>query len=37
MQPQLSGVKTEDEGLLLAQHSYWLDQMKKAVAAEEQA
>ena len=37
LKPLLSGIKTEDEGLYVAQHSYWLDQMKKAVAAEEQA
>ena len=29
----LSGVKTEDEGLYVAQHSYWLDEIRKAVVA----
>lgn len=37
LKPILSGVKTEDEGLYVAQHSYWLEQMKKAMAAEQQA
>ena len=37
LNPLMSGVKTEDEGLYVAQHSYWLEQMKKAVAAEQQA
>ena len=34
MQPQLSGVKTEDEGLYVAQHTYWLEQIRKAAEAE---
>ncbi|WP_342766776.1 hypothetical protein [Vogesella indigofera] len=34
LKPVLSGVKTEDEGLYTVQHRYWLDVMKKAVAAE---
>ncbi len=33
LKPILSGVKTEDEGLYVAQHSYWLDEIRKAVAA----
>lgn len=37
LKPILSGVKTEDEGLYVAQHTYWLEQMKKALAAEEAA
>ena len=37
LKPILSGVKTEDEGLYVAQHSYWLEQMKEALAAEQQA
>lgn len=37
LKPILSGVKTEDEGLYVAQHTYWLEQMKKALAAEQQA
>mgnify|MGYP001299684104 CR=1 FL=1 len=36
LQPQLSCVKTEDEGLYIGQHRYWLDAMRKAVAAEQQ-
>ncbi len=35
LKPILSGIKTEDEGLYVAQHAYWLKQMEKAVAAEE--
>ena len=34
LKPILSGVKTEDEGLYVAQHSYWLEQMRAAIAAE---
>lgn len=37
LKPILSGVKTEDEGLYVAQHTYWLETMKKALAAEQQA
>ncbi len=37
LNPIMSGVKPEDEGLFVVQHQYWLDQMKKAVAAEKQA
>jgi benzoate/toluate 1,2-dioxygenase alpha subunit len=36
LNPLLSGVKTEDEGLFVVQHQYWLETMKKAVAAEEE-
>lgn len=35
LKPILSGVKTEDEGLYVAQHTYWLEQMQRAHAAEE--
>ncbi len=35
LKPILSGVKTEDEGLYVAQHTYWAQQMRKAVDAEE--
>jgi len=35
LKPILSGVKTEDEGLYVAQHTYWLEQMHRAYAAEE--
>jgi benzoate/toluate 1,2-dioxygenase alpha subunit len=35
LKPILSGVKTEDEGLYVAQHTYWLEQMHKAVSAEQ--
>ena len=34
LKPKLSGIKTEDEGLYLAQHQHWLHEMKKAIAAE---
>lgn len=37
LNPVMSGVKPEDEGLFVVQHQYWLEQMKKAVAAEKQA
>ena len=30
----MSGVRTEDEGLYTVQHRYWLDVMKRALAAE---
>jgi benzoate/toluate 1,2-dioxygenase alpha subunit len=32
--PVLSGVRTEDEGLYTIQHRYWLDVMKRALAAQ---
>ncbi|MBI2276420.1 MAG: benzoate 1,2-dioxygenase large subunit [Dechloromonas sp.] len=35
LKPILSGIKTEDEGLYVAQHSYWLEEMRKALAAEQ--
>ena len=35
LKPILSGIKTEDEGLYVAQHSYWLEQMHKALQAEQ--
>ena len=34
LNPALSGVKTEDEGLYTVQHRYWLETMQKAAAAE---
>jgi benzoate/toluate 1,2-dioxygenase alpha subunit len=34
LKPELSCVKTEDEGLYIGQHEYWLETMKKAYAAE---
>ena len=37
LKPELSGVKTEDEGLYNMQHKYWLEAMKKAFLAEQQA
>lgn len=37
LKPILSGIKTEDEGLYVAQHTYWLEQMHKAIAAEQAA
>ena len=36
LKPILSGIKTEDEGLYLAQHQYWLHSMKKAIQAEKE-
>lgn len=35
LKPKLSGVKTEDEGLYLAQHQHWLEEMKRAIKAEQ--
>jgi benzoate/toluate 1,2-dioxygenase alpha subunit len=35
LKPILSGIKTEDEGLYVAQHTYWLEQMHKAMNAEQ--
>lgn len=34
LQPKLSGIKTEDEGLYTEQHRYWLETMQRAAAAE---
>ena len=34
LKPVMSGVKTEDEGLFVVQHQYWMDTVKKAIAAE---
>lgn len=36
LKPILSGVKTEDEGLYVAQHTYWLEAMTKASKAEQE-
>ena len=36
LKPKLSGIKTEDEGLYLAQHEHWLQEMKRAIAAEQE-
>ena len=33
LRPNLSGVKTEDEGLYTEQHRYWFETMQRAVAA----
>ena len=35
LKPELSGIKTEDEGLYVMQHVYWLETMKKAYIAEQ--
>jgi len=35
LNPVMSGVHTEDEGLYTVQHRYWLDVMKKAMAAQD--
>ncbi len=37
LKPELSCVKTEDEGLYIGQHEYWLQTMKQAYAAEQAA
>lgn len=37
MKPIMSGVKTEDEGLYVTQHRYWVDVMKKALAEQQEA
>jgi benzoate/toluate 1,2-dioxygenase alpha subunit len=37
LQPRLSGVKTEDEGLYTEQHRYWLESMLRAVDAEQRS
>ena len=34
LDPVSTGVKTEDEGLYITQHSYWQKEMQKAVKAE---
>ena len=34
LKPELSCIKTEDEGLYIGQHEYWLQTMEKALAAE---
>ena len=36
LNPLLSGVRTEDEGLFVLQHKYWQEVMLKAEAAEQQ-
>ena len=33
---KLSGIKTEDEGLYLAQHEHWLHLMKDAITSEKE-
>lgn len=37
LKPELSCVKTEDEGLYIGQHEHWLNVMKTALAAEQRA
>ena len=34
LQPLMSGVRTEDEGLFVVQHKYWQQTMQRALAAE---
>ena len=34
LKPVMSGVKTEDEGLFVVQHQYWMETVQKAIAAE---
>ncbi|MGH8484811.1 MAG: benzoate 1,2-dioxygenase large subunit, partial [Pseudomonas sp.] len=36
LHPQMSGVRTEDEGLFVLQHKYWQETMLKALAADPQ-
>lgn len=36
LKPILSGVRTEDEGLYLAQHQHWMKTMKQAIASEKE-
>ncbi|WP_367179968.1 benzoate 1,2-dioxygenase large subunit [uncultured Zoogloea sp.] len=36
LKPELSGVKTEDEGLYVMQHQFWVEVMKKAILAEQE-
>lgn len=36
MNPLMSGAKTEDEGLFTVQHRYWVDEMRKAAAKEDE-
>ena len=36
LNPAISCIKTEDEGLYLAQHAYLLKEMKKAIVAEKE-
>jgi len=36
LQPVLSGVRSEDEGLYVIQHRYWQEAMRQAVEAEQQ-
>ena len=34
LNPQLSGERSEDEGLFVRQHAYWADAMRSALARE---
>jgi benzoate/toluate 1,2-dioxygenase alpha subunit len=36
LEPLMSGVRTEDEGLFVVQHKHWHDVMRRALAAEVQ-
>ena len=36
LKPKLSGIKTEDEGLYLAQHQHWLELIKQGIATEKE-
>ena len=36
LHPQMSGVRTEDEGLFVLQHKYWQETMLKALDADQQ-
>ena len=37
LNPLMSGVRTEDEGLFTVQHKYWAEAMKRAIAAEKKS
>ena len=37
MKPLMSGVKTEDEGLFVVQHKYWMETMQEALDKEKAA
>ncbi len=37
LRPELSGIRTEDEGLYTVQHKYWLESMKRGLLAEQRA
>jgi benzoate/toluate 1,2-dioxygenase alpha subunit len=34
LQPLMSGLRTEDEGLFVVQHKYWQEALQRALSAE---